>query len=162
MPAPFTANETVERTAAFLQACGLSPVLVQREVEGFVYNRLQGALLREAYCLVRDGVASVEDIDRLVRDGLGLPLVGDRPVRDRRPQHARRHRLACAEDGPGLRPHGRRARPARSLDARPRGPRRRRSAAACCRSTNWEERVAWRDRQLMALLRERRDRAEKP
>ena len=37
-----------------------------------MFNRLQGALLREAYCLVRDGVATVADIDRLVRDGLGL------------------------------------------------------------------------------------------
>ncbi|MEL7046173.1 MAG: 3-hydroxyacyl-CoA dehydrogenase family protein, partial [Pseudomonadota bacterium] len=43
-----------------------------QEIEGFVFNRLQGALLREAYCLVRDGIASVDDIDRLVRKGLGL------------------------------------------------------------------------------------------
>src|SRR5688500_6615019 len=50
----------------------MQPVLVRKEVEGFVFNRLQGALLREAYCLVRNGVASVEDIDRIVRDGLGL------------------------------------------------------------------------------------------
>ncbi len=49
----------------------MSPVLVRREVEGFVFNRLQGALLREAYCLVRDGVASAADVDRVVRDGLG-------------------------------------------------------------------------------------------
>ena len=47
-------------------------VRVAREVEGFVFNRLQGAVLREAYCLVRDGVATVADIDRLMRDGLGL------------------------------------------------------------------------------------------
>ena len=33
----------------------------EHEVEGFVYNRLQGAVLREAYCLVRDGVISVDD-----------------------------------------------------------------------------------------------------
>ncbi len=36
-----------------------------------MFNRLQGALLREAYCLVRDGVASVEDVDEVVRSGLG-------------------------------------------------------------------------------------------
>ena len=41
------------------------------EVEGFVLNRLQGAVLREAYCLVRDGIADVDDIDRVVRDGFG-------------------------------------------------------------------------------------------
>ena len=44
---------------------------MRREIEGFVFNRLQGALLREAYCLVRDGVASPEDVDRVVRDGPG-------------------------------------------------------------------------------------------
>ena len=41
-----------------------------REVEGFIFNRLQGALLREAYCLVRDGVVTAEGVDRAVRDGL--------------------------------------------------------------------------------------------
>jgi 3-hydroxyacyl-CoA dehydrogenase len=49
----------------------MAPVRLTREVEGFVFNRLQGALLREAYCLVRDGVASVADIDAVVRLGLG-------------------------------------------------------------------------------------------
>jgi 3-hydroxyacyl-CoA dehydrogenase len=44
---------------------------VRREVEGFIFHRLQGAVLREAYCLVRDGVASVDDIDTVMRDGLG-------------------------------------------------------------------------------------------
>jgi len=49
----------------------MSAVQVSNEIEGFIFNRLQGAISREAYCLVRDGVASVTDIDRLVRDGLG-------------------------------------------------------------------------------------------
>ena len=49
----------------------MSPVRIRREVEGFVFNRLQGAVLREAYCLVRDGVASAEDIDRVMREGPG-------------------------------------------------------------------------------------------
>ena len=47
-------------------------VHVRKEVEGLLFNRLQGAVLREAYCLVRDGVATVEDIDEVVRSGLGL------------------------------------------------------------------------------------------
>ena len=49
----------------------MSPVLVKGEPEGFVFNRLQGALLREAYCLVRDGVISPADVDRVVKEGLG-------------------------------------------------------------------------------------------
>lgn len=71
VPAPFTDAAVVDRADALLASVGMSPVRVRREVEGFLFNRLQGALLREAYCLVRDGVASVEDVDRVVRDGLG-------------------------------------------------------------------------------------------
>ncbi|MEX5236161.1 3-hydroxyacyl-CoA dehydrogenase [Kocuria arenosa] len=71
VPAPFTASSSVDRARSVYEHAGLSPVLVEREVEGFVFNRLQGALLREAYCLVRDGVASVEAVDRVVREGLG-------------------------------------------------------------------------------------------
>jgi L-gulonate 3-dehydrogenase len=71
VPAPFTTEETVARTRALLEGAGMVPVLVQREVEGFVFNRLQGALLREAYRLVRDGVASAADVDRVVSHGLG-------------------------------------------------------------------------------------------
>jgi 3-hydroxyacyl-CoA dehydrogenase len=71
VPAPFTDANVVERTRSLFAAAAMSPVVVAREIEGFVFNRLQGAVLREAYCLVRDGVASVEDVDRIVRDGPG-------------------------------------------------------------------------------------------
>lgn len=71
VPAPFTSEQTVRRAQQVLQAAGMSPVLVRGEPEGFVFNRLQGALLREAYCLVRDGVISPADIDRVVKEGLG-------------------------------------------------------------------------------------------
>jgi 3-hydroxybutyryl-CoA dehydrogenase len=56
--------------AATLQALGKQPVLVRRDVPGFVWNRLQFALLRECVWLVDEGVASTEDVDRVVRDGL--------------------------------------------------------------------------------------------
>lgn len=71
VPAPFTSSATVTRAQTVLTAAGMLPVLVHGEPEGFVFNRLQGALLREAYCLVRDGVASAADIDRVVSSGLG-------------------------------------------------------------------------------------------
>jgi 3-hydroxyacyl-CoA dehydrogenase len=70
-PAPFTAAEAIGRARELLSAAGMVPVLVGKENEGFVFNRLQGALLREAYCLVRDGVASPADIDLVVSSGLG-------------------------------------------------------------------------------------------
>ena len=71
VPAEFTSEETVARTRALLQGAAMRPVLVRHEVEGFVFNRLQGALLREAYRLVRDGVASADDVDTVVSHGLG-------------------------------------------------------------------------------------------
>lgn len=71
VPAPFTEPAIVDRAAAVLEQVGMAPVYLNREIEGFVFNRLQAALLREGYALVRDGVATPEVIDRVVREGLG-------------------------------------------------------------------------------------------
>lgn len=71
VPSTQTSKEAVAFADALMQAAGQSVVHVRKEVEGFVLNRLQGALLREAWALVQDGVASCEDIDKTVRDGLG-------------------------------------------------------------------------------------------
>lgn len=68
---PETSVETVAFADALMQAVGQSVVHVRKEVEGFVLNRLQAVLLREAWALVQEGVASCEDIDKTVRDGLG-------------------------------------------------------------------------------------------
>jgi L-gulonate 3-dehydrogenase len=70
-PAPFTADWVIARTRSLLTSARMVPVLVGHENEGFIFNRLQGALLREAYCLVRDGVASPKDVDLVVTAGLG-------------------------------------------------------------------------------------------
>jgi 3-hydroxyacyl-CoA dehydrogenase len=72
VPAPWTAPETVERAASFLRAAGHAPIVMKREIDGFVMNRLQGALLEEAFRLVEQGYAGVEDIDVGIRDGLAL------------------------------------------------------------------------------------------
>lgn len=71
VPTPGTDEDVIARAETLYRHAGMRPIRVRREVEGFVFNRLQGALLREAYCLVRDGVASVDDIDEVVRSGLG-------------------------------------------------------------------------------------------
>lgn len=71
VPAWFTEAEVVRRAQDLLEAAGLAAILVRVEIEGFVFNRLQGALLREAYRLVRDGVASAADVDTIVSKGLG-------------------------------------------------------------------------------------------
>ena len=69
---PWTAPDTIERAKAVYLAIGQVPIVVRREIEGFVLNRLQGALLAEAFRLVGDGVVSPQDLDRTVKDGLGL------------------------------------------------------------------------------------------
>lgn len=71
VPNPKTRRAVVIRSSSLYRSAGLSPVLVKQEVEGFIFNRIQGAVLREAYSLVRDGIASVDDVDTVVRDGLG-------------------------------------------------------------------------------------------
>jgi L-gulonate 3-dehydrogenase len=71
VPSPETSPATVALADALMRAVGQTVVHVRKEVEGFVLNRLQAVLLREAWALVQDGVASCEDIDKTVRDGLG-------------------------------------------------------------------------------------------
>lgn len=71
-PAPQTDAETVAATRSLMAQAGQAPITVHKEVRGFVLNRLQGALLNEALRLYEDGVASAEDLDRAVKDGLGL------------------------------------------------------------------------------------------
>jgi 3-hydroxyacyl-CoA dehydrogenase len=70
-PAPFTDPAVVERTLALMTVVGQSPIHVRQEIHGFVLNRLQWSLLGEAYRMVAAGVATAEDIDRAIRDGLG-------------------------------------------------------------------------------------------
>ncbi|WP_375458966.1 3-hydroxyacyl-CoA dehydrogenase [uncultured Enterovirga sp.] len=70
--APWTSPETVARARAIYEAVDQVPITVHREVEGFVLNRLQGALLAEAFRLVGDGVVSPQDLDKTIADGLGL------------------------------------------------------------------------------------------
>jgi 3-hydroxyacyl-CoA dehydrogenase len=70
--APWTAPEAIERARAIYREIGQVPVTIRREINGFVLNRLQGALLAEAFRLVGEGYISAEDLDHTVKDGLGL------------------------------------------------------------------------------------------
>jgi len=72
VPSPWTSPDVVERTRTFLVSAGHAPIVMKREIDGFVMNRMQGALLEEAFRLVADGYASVEDVDIGIREGLAL------------------------------------------------------------------------------------------
>ena len=156
VPAPFTDPAVVDGVVSALEAVGQSPVVVRREVEGFVFNRLQGAVLREAYCLVRDGVASVEDVDRVVRDGLGRRWAFIGPFE-----------TADLNTRGGIAAHAERLGPAYARMGAERGQddpwtpdliadvtAQRRALLAL---EDWDERVAWRDEALIALERARRE-----
>ena len=67
-----TSDRSVDEARALVAAAGKEPVLVRREVPGFLGNRLQHALQREALNLVEQGIASPEDVDRVVKYGFGL------------------------------------------------------------------------------------------
>ncbi|MDP3078250.1 3-hydroxyacyl-CoA dehydrogenase [Bradyrhizobium sp.] len=70
--APWTSPDAIERARNIYREIGQVPVTINREINGFVLNRLQGALLAEAFRLVGEGYISAEDLDHTVKDGLGL------------------------------------------------------------------------------------------
>jgi len=72
VPSPWTDAEIVKRTVALMRNVGQAPIVMRREIDGFVMNRMQGALLEEAFRLVADGYASSEDVDIGLREGLAL------------------------------------------------------------------------------------------
>jgi 3-hydroxybutyryl-CoA dehydrogenase len=71
---PETSDETVNITISFLKKVGKSPAIVQKEVPGFIGNRLQAALLREALSIVQKGIASPQDVDIVVKNSFGRRL----------------------------------------------------------------------------------------
>jgi 3-hydroxybutyryl-CoA dehydrogenase len=71
---PHTSDDTARRAVEWCRRIGRTPVLIEREIDGFVVNRVLGAASREAFTLLTDGVASAEDIDAAVRHGLNWPM----------------------------------------------------------------------------------------
>ncbi len=155
VPSVLTTSDTIQQTCSLLESVDLSPILVNKEPLGFAFNRLQGALLREAYCLVRDGIISVEDIDHLVRDGLGLrwSVTGpfetvDLNTRGGIASHAEKLGPAYAAMGAERGQHD----PwTKKLVKKVEAERR-----AILPLSDWQERVRWRERKLMSLISNRR------
>jgi L-gulonate 3-dehydrogenase len=70
--APWTSAETVAKARKIYEDVGQVPITVLKEVDGFILNRLQGALLAEAFRLVSEGYVTPADLDKTIKDGLGL------------------------------------------------------------------------------------------
>jgi 3-hydroxyacyl-CoA dehydrogenase len=155
VPAPWTDSAVVEWLHGEMEKVGQAPIVVRKEVEGFVLNRLQGALLNEAWALFEEGVASTADIDLTVSHGLGyrwsfmgpfetIDLNAPGGIAD----YAKRlgplyHAIARSRTAP--RPWS------GDLIAAAEAERREKLAAA-----DLPERGAWRDRNLMALVAHKR------
>ena len=158
-PAPFTDPDAVESVRDLLTRAGMVPVTIRREIECLVFNRLQGALLREALCLVRDGVIAPADLDRVVTEGLGRrwSIIGPLTTAELNTRggiraHAQtvgaaysRMAVARGSDNPWTEEVIERV--AEDLEARFPSARR-------------EEHLQWRDRQLMELESDRRVRTD--
>jgi 3-hydroxyacyl-CoA dehydrogenase len=149
VPAPWTRPKVVEQTAALLKSIGHVPVVMHKELDGFLVNRLQGALLHEAFRLVAEGYAGVEDIDACLRDGLALrwsfigpfetiDLNAPGGVRD----YVARYGPAFARMAEGARPIAWEGALLDQVEAERR---------AALPATALAARQAWRDRRLMAL-----------
>lgn len=78
-----TAIESARNLHSFMRQCGMVPVLVKRDLPGFLANRLQHALAREAFSLIDAGIASPEDVDAAVRFGFGFRFLAAGPVLQR-------------------------------------------------------------------------------
>ena len=55
-----------------MASCGMSPIVVKREIEGFILNRLQLAVLNESFRLIAEGYVTADDLDKTIKDGLAL------------------------------------------------------------------------------------------
>ncbi|MFA5522397.1 MAG: 3-hydroxyacyl-CoA dehydrogenase NAD-binding domain-containing protein [Castellaniella sp.] len=91
-----------EDVMAFMRRCGSVPILVRKDVPGFIANRLQHALAREAFSLIEQGIASVEDVDAAVRFGFGFRYLAAGPVMQKEHAGIDIHAAAAATIYPSL------------------------------------------------------------
>ena len=91
-----------ETLAAFMRGCGMVPVIVKKDLPGFLANRLQHALAREAFAMIDDGVATAEDVDNAVRFGFGFRFLAAGPVLQRDHAGVEVHTAAAATMYPSL------------------------------------------------------------
>ena len=149
-PAPWTEPTVVTRTRALMTSAGQVPATINKEMDGFALNRLQIALLAEAFRLLADDVISPTDLDALVKHGLGLrwSFMGPLETIDLNAPGG----LAdyCERYGPLI---GRVQEQAKPLPLDPPLVQKLHSARRAELPANMQNiRQEWRDRRLMALL----------
>jgi len=78
--AEFTDPRVAEGLVALMKALGKAPIWVKKDVPGFVGNRIQHAMLREAFYLINDGIVDAEGVDTAVRYGFGFRFIACGPI----------------------------------------------------------------------------------
>ncbi|NEX64735.1 3-hydroxyacyl-CoA dehydrogenase [Noviherbaspirillum galbum] len=155
VPAPWTDPAAVERARALYERAGQVPIVVRREVQGFIVNRLQGALLSEAFRLVEDGYVSSADVDKAIKDGLGLRWSFMGPFETIDLNAPGGIRDYCGRYGPLYHDIAKQAEPrAWNDELLGRLERERQQELPPDRR---QERQAWRDQRLMNLVAHKRD-----
>ena len=99
---PNTDGATADALCDFMRGCGSVPVLVRKDKPGFLANRMQHALAREAFAMIDEGVASAEDVDAAVRFGFGFRFLAAGPVLQRDHAGLDVHTAAAASMYPSL------------------------------------------------------------
>lgn len=99
---PQTDPAVAQDLAELMRQCGSVPVVVRKDKPGFLANRLQHALAREAFALIDEGVASPEDVDKAVRFGFGFRFLAAGPVLQRDHAGLEVHTAAAASIYPSL------------------------------------------------------------
>jgi len=158
-PAPWTSPDVVARTRALHDKVGQVAITVKKEVEGFILNRLQAALLLESWRLVKEDYVSVDDVDKCLKDGLGLrwAFMGPFETIDLNApggvtDYAERYGAVLY----GMMKDAKHQPWDEKLVAKIEGERRKIMPQA-----KHAEREAWRDRRLMALIAHKRNASKK-
>ncbi|HUG58991.1 MAG TPA: 3-hydroxyacyl-CoA dehydrogenase NAD-binding domain-containing protein, partial [Candidimonas sp.] len=99
---PDTDKAIADALATFMQRCGSVPIMVRKDVPGFIANRLQHALGREAFSLIQEGIATPEDIDAAVRFGFGFRYLAAGPIMQKEHAGLDVHAAAAATIYPSL------------------------------------------------------------
>lgn len=158
-PAPWTKKEIIDRVKNLMVEIGQEPIVLLKEIDGFILNRLQGALLNESLRLISDGFISTEDLDKTVKYGLGLRWSFMGPIE-----------TIDINAPSGIEDYASRYGPiyyqvAKDSDARPwdekliaRASKERRSVLPMEQHLSRQQ---WRDKRLMALIRHKKDASKK-
>ncbi len=153
-PAPWTSAATVERARDIYTRAGQSPVVLNKEITGFLLNRIQGAVLNEALNLYENGYATAADLDKVLKDGLGLrwSFMGPFETIDlNAPEgvldYARRYGHTYRDVAKTQAPNGWNSETLERIEAERR---------AALPADQLGERARWRDNRLMGLIAHKR------